>query len=239
MQNIKISFHNVIKLTYFFIVYHIKKNIEKYFDIKARYWYKQDISEIEKYWESRNDLKTKYIIKVIKRYKPKRILEIGCNCGNRLYAISKAILYAKLIGLDINELAVNKGNEWLKRENILNIKLINGRAEKLERFPNNSFDVVFTAATLIYIRPIKIIKVLNEFLRITKKYLILIEMNGIEIKRDPKGTGVYCLPGNWKRNYLSLFKRVSYKINKISISPIPEKIWSPSGGGASLIEVIK
>ncbi len=213
---------------------------DKYLNYKEIYWAKQNLSAIEKYWSSRNDESNIFLYNVMDRYNPKSILEIGCNCGNRLYYLSKFIPKADIRGIDINTLAVRKGNEWLQKENIRNVELAEGKVQDIKYICNNKFDIVFSWAVLIYIRPAEIKRVLNIMWSMTNKTLILLEMQGINKKKDPTGLGIYCYPGNWKRDYISLIKEVAENKNiEIKVSEIAKDIWSPGGGGATLVEIIK
>ena len=182
--------------------------------------------------------KNDFLLAIIKQYFPNSILEIGCNCGNKLYILAKNSPKAKLVGIDINLLAVDKGNKWLKQENINNVELIFGRAEKLDRFRDNSFDVVFSWATLIYTRPSKIEKVLKDMLRISKKGLILLEMQTENKKKSYKNPQIYC-KGNWKRDYVSILRKLDNNAKEINITWIPPDIWLPGGGGAAVISIQK
>ena len=231
--------YNFTKYFYHVNLNNLKKFKARMTDSKAKSWSLQDLCQIEEYWNTRNETKNEYLINIIDRLSPSSILEIGCNCGNRLFALAKKFPHAKIVGIDINALAVRKGNEWLRTESITNVELINRRAEKLDMFKENSYDVVFSWAALIYIRPKLIKKVLNDMLCVSQKALILLEMQGIDKKRDPKGSGVYFPPGNWKRDYVFLIKQLNFEIKKINVSWIPKDIWSPGGGGAAVIEVIK
>ncbi len=56
---------------------------------------------------------------------------------------------AQIRGIDINPMAIQRGNEWLAQEGISNVRLSVGKADELEEFPDKSFDVVFTDAVLI------------------------------------------------------------------------------------------
>lgn len=122
---------------------------------------------IESYWRSRNHPHRSFLVERICKFSPiYGILEIGCACGPNLYHIAKKFPDAEVRGIDINPMAVQKGNEWFKREGISNVKLEVGKAQQLEQFADKSFDVVFTDAVLIYISPDEIKQVIKEMLRI-------------------------------------------------------------------------
>jgi len=107
---------------------------------------------IKSYWDSRDHSHRPFLIEKISKFSPiHSILEIGCNCGPNLYLLAKKFPDAEMIGIDINPIAVQNGNEWFAQEGISNVKLSVGNADELGQFPDKSFDVVFTDAVLIYI----------------------------------------------------------------------------------------
>jgi ubiquinone/menaquinone biosynthesis C-methylase UbiE len=118
---------------------------------------------IESYWKSRNHPHRIFLAERIGRFSPIRsILEIGCASGPNLYNIAKKFPTAEVRGIDINPLAVQKGNEWFRQEGISNVKLEVGKAQELTQFADKSFDVVFTDAVLIYISPDEIEQVVSS-----------------------------------------------------------------------------
>ena len=208
-------------------------------DEKAKYWYKKDVNDIEKYWTGKDNKSNEYLVEKIKQWEFDSILEIGSNCGNRLYNLSKLNTDARIVGIDINPIAISKGNEWLQKDNIGNVTLLLKRAEDLDDFSDNSFDIVFSWATLIYVRPKLIMNTLKNMLRIARNAVILIEMQGKDEKNDPGGLGVYCESGNWKRDYVHLFRELHGEEKNIHCESVPENVWKPGGGGAACIEVRK
>ncbi len=233
--------HKVLKRLYIFP--HLRKWIVEWkartFDGKAKFWFRKDIDAIEKYWSGKDDVSNEYLIEKLSHVEYDSILEIGSNCGNRLYNISRHNSDAKIVGIDINPIAIDKGNEWLHNDNIENVKLVLKRAEELNDFFDNSFDIVFSWATLIYVRPKLIQDTLKNMLRIARKAVIVIEMQGACSERDPHGLGEYCDPGNWKRDYVHLFKELQISEKNILCENIPENIWKPGGGDAAYIEARK
>lgn len=122
---------------------------------------------IEDYWRSRDHPHRSFLVERICKYSPLHsVLEIGSACGPNLYQIAKKFPDVDIIGIDINPLAVRRGNEWFRQEGISNVKLEVGKAQELKRFADKSFDVVFTDAMLIYISPCEIQKVVKEMLRV-------------------------------------------------------------------------
>lgn len=178
---------------------------------------------ILKYFNSYSQPHRKLLIKKIMSEAPiSSILEVGSNCGPNLYLLSKKIPEAKIVGIDINKQSVEFGNKIFKEKNILNVKLFNHYADKLNCFEDKSFDIVFTDATLLCIGPDKIEKVICEMIRITKKAIIVLEQH-IENEKDIHGLGVY-YKGFYKRNYKNLFQKFIPK-EQIYFTKLPKKIW--------------
>jgi ubiquinone/menaquinone biosynthesis C-methylase UbiE len=183
-------------------------------------WGNQDGDWARGYWDSRNHTHRSFLIERISELSPSSILEIGCNCGPNLYILAKKFPDAEIRGIDINSMAVQKGNEWFTQEGISNVKLLVGKADDLRQFQDKSFDVVFTDAVLIYIGPDKIKKVVEEMLRVARKALILLEWHCFNSKSD--SLGVYV--GHWMRDYVALLKEFVPE-NKIRVIKMPEDIW--------------
>jgi len=139
---------------------------------------------------------------------------------DRIYSFfQKKFPEAELVGVDINIGSVENGNEWLKREDVLNIKLLVGKADDLESFSDKSFDIVLTDAVLMYIGPDKIRRVMKNMVRIARRGLIIIEWHSFD-SQNP--LGVY--ERHWRRNYEVLLNELipGKNVNIIKL---------PNGGG--------
>jgi len=172
------------------------------------------------YWDSRGHSHRSFLIERISEFFPASVLEIGCNCGPNLYLLAKRFSDVEIRGIDINSVAVQKGNEWFTQEGISNVKLLVGKADDLRQFQDKSFDIVFTDAVLIYIGPDKIKKVIAEMLRVTQKALILLEWHSFDSKSNPLGVYV----GHWIRDYVTLLKEFISE-TKIKVIKMPEEFW--------------
>lgn len=187
-------------------------------------WGKGNDDWINGYRDSLDHSHRSFLIETISKFNPSSILEIGCNCGPNLYLLAKKFPDAEMIGVDINPIAVKKGNEWLAQEGISNVRLSVGKANELGQFQDKSFDVVFTDAVLIYIGPDKIKGIMKNAIRITRRALILMEWHSFEPDhKDPYGLGVY-EQGNWKRDYVSLLKQF-IREEQIHVTKITEEMW--------------
>lgn len=188
---------------------------------KGNDWGDEEGDWIKGYWDSRNHSHRNFLIERICKFSPSSILEIGCNCGPNLYLLAKKFPDAEITGIDINPLAIQKGNEWFAQEGISNVKLSVGKADNLGGFQDKSFDIVFTDAVLMYIEPDKIEGVIKEMLRIRRKALILLEQYCSNSKSNPHGIYV----GHWTRDYVSLLKEFVPE-EKIHVTKMPEELWA-------------
>ena len=198
-------------------------------------WEKEGDDWVRGYWDSRDHSHRGFLMERIFKFSPSSVLEVGCNCGPNLYILAKRFPDAEIRGIDINPMAVQKGNEWFAQEGISNVKLSVGRADDLRQFRDKSFDVVFTDAVLIYIGPDKIRKVVEEMLRVTRKVLIFLEWHSFDSKCNPLGVYV----GHWMRDYTALLKEFvsenNIKVTKMPKDLWPDKNWQKWGG---VIEVV-
>jgi len=99
-------------------------------------WGSEGDDWIRGYWSSKHHPHRQFLVEKISEYKPSSILEIGCNCGPNLYLLGKRYPGAEIKGIDINPIAVCRGNEWLANEGISNVKLFEGKAGELSQFKN-------------------------------------------------------------------------------------------------------
>ncbi len=226
---------NILKRMAKKVFYRLVSWADAHFGFFSYCWWGKNRRQVEEYFGTIGDAADTYIADILKKIEFESFLELGCSCGNRLFNIAQQHEQASIVGIDISPLAIKTGQNFFKKSGIKNVQFIRKRIGRLNDFPESSFDVVFSRATLIYISPRKIIRVLKDIIRTSKKYVILMEMQGMDLDRDPEGTGFFCPPSNWKRDYIRLFKSVGIKESDIIVADVPEAVWSPGGGGAALI----
>jgi ubiquinone/menaquinone biosynthesis C-methylase UbiE len=163
-----------------------------------------------------------FLINRIEHHFPiSNILEIGCGRGQNLYLLAKKFPGLTIKGIDINPTVIKFGQKLFSENNIKNVELLEKKADDLSIFTDKMFDVLFTDATLMYIGPDKIMKVIEDIKRITVKSIILVEWH----QEGIKGLGKYDSHlGLWHRNYSELLTKIFPK-EKINISKIPIKFW--------------
>ena len=195
---------------------------------------------IEGYLKSLDHPHRSFLIDKMRKYSPIRsVLEIGCATGPNLYLIARNFPDAEILGIDINPMVVQKGNEWFEKNGISNVRLEIGKAQELNRFADDSFDVVLTDAVLIYISPDGIKQVVKEMIRISRA-LMLCEWHLFNKWSALLWNAYYCLRlkkeafkfksaslgffvGHWVRDYCSLSKSLAPD-RKVGITKI-DKLW--------------
>ncbi|UCG02127.1 MAG: methyltransferase domain-containing protein [Candidatus Heimdallarchaeota archaeon] len=95
--------------------------------------------------------------------KGKRILELGCGGGQNSIVLTK--WGAEVIGLDISDIQLEHANTLAKEEGV-RVQFVQGRMEDLERFKNNTFDIVISSHAIGYADDLK--AVYKETARVLK-----------------------------------------------------------------------
>ena len=124
-----------------------------------------------------------------------KILEVGCNVGHNLVALSKIKDY-KLVGLEPSKYAVLQG-----RSNTA-ISILEGNAFDIP-FKDGYFDLVFTSGVLIHISLADLPKAMDEMYRVTNRYLLVIEYYAENETVIPYHGHSQLL---WKRNFKKHFE---------------------------------
>lgn len=106
---------------------------------------------------------------LIGRYRPKRILELGCNLGKKLEIWRKISPKSELFGIEPQRAAAAEVHRRLPEFNV-----ITGSAYDLP-FKDNFFDLAFTAGVLIHIPPEGWPTAIRELVRVSAKYIMGLE----------------------------------------------------------------
>jgi len=154
------------------------------------------------------------------------VLEVGCGYGQNIQVLARRFLATEVMGLDINSTAVNEGNLRLAGLGIKRAHLILGKADKLSQFADKSIDIIFTDATLLYIGPDKIKRVISEMQRVFRKALLFLELHKSRSRPDDGRLGVHT-PDGWIWDYQELLIQF-FRSDSIKLTKIPVDIW-PTG----------
>jgi len=189
-----------------------------------------DINELaknrQKFWEDKQDeyyllnrsdslKRRRWLAEVIMLYKPKSILEIGCNEGSNLREIETINPSIKLAGIDIHKNATEYAGKTLPKANI-----VLGSIYDLNKHFKEKFDLVFSHGVTMHIPPEDLVKVAEDLKKITNNIIIHCEQHAevTKIMRVHNGQG-----HRWAHNYYALYPGDKVKINKFIIN---------RGGGA-------
>lgn len=100
-----------------------------------------------------------------------QVLEVGCFSGYRLAKVQDALGSTLTIGLDV----VFQGLQAAQEAGISSQRLVNGDARRLP-FRSGSFDCVYTCVSLTHVPERQIGVVLDELVRVTRRYVVLVEI---------------------------------------------------------------
>lgn len=107
-----------------------------------------------------------YVVKwIVNNLNFSNVLDVGSSSGGAVGLIESFIPNIKAYGLDISPTAILMGNA-LGRE------MVCGSALNLP-FKNNSFDLVISSDTLEHIAPEDIDRVIDNIVRVSKKYIFM------------------------------------------------------------------
>ena len=133
----------------------------------------------------------------------KNICECGCNIGNNLSSFPNN---SDVYGVDLNAYALEKAKKrypafHFKQANISNTS-----------YPDSSFDLVFTRGVLIHVQKNEVDDVLNELLRISRKWILNLEYFGDDGKMI-----------KWKRgDDLVWYRNMSERWSKFNVDIITD-----------------
>ncbi|MBN1800509.1 MAG: methyltransferase domain-containing protein [Candidatus Lokiarchaeota archaeon] len=138
--------------------------------------------------------------RILKDLDVQKILEVGCNRGHNLNAISYCGQY-DLYGIDINPYGI-----LLARDNNKEISFTVGNIFDI-LYKDNFFDLVMTVGVLIHINPEQLKIAISEILRVSKKYFLMMEYNYDfdEFEKVPYRNNVGLWRGNFKKLVLDNF----------------------------------
>jgi SAM-dependent methyltransferase len=183
--------------------------------------------------------RNKILWEVLETFHAQTVVEIGSSLGSKIIGFAKDNPEVKLVGLDINPKAVEKG------------RLIAGEMQ-LDNLTFEVFDiakdsisglklemksaVIFSWATLIYVHPMKINRVINSVISQEPLGFVFIEQHSDSLAWFWKRGKIISGGPNYIRDYRYLISRTDrsskYQVTSTQLAP---DIWGPGGGNASII----
>ena len=158
----------------------------------------------------------KQLLDALKGEKFDSILELGCGYGCNLFAINNLYPDVKCYGIDTDSTRIKTANKRIIDEDVKNVIAVYGDATNID-IPDNSYDIVFTYALLIYLNDDLVEKIIGNMMRIARKKIILIELHS-EKSNNNDGTQRY------SRNYSELLYKLGVK--DVMVRLIPKDIWA-------------
>ena len=145
---------------------YLKKYFQKQFFNPSKYWERNGGEIYYNNFHSKDgDRNENYFLEYINKYKPKRIIDIGCGYGRYLKAIKNEYPEIELVGTDISKNQISFARKYLSDESIT---LQVNDTSKLN-FKDNYFDLAYTYSLWAHIPPKNFECAFNEVKRISKK----------------------------------------------------------------------
>lgn len=175
---------------------------------------------------------------ILTAYPFKRMLEVGFGAGQQLHLLAPLLGDVEIVAIDKNQTCVKQVPTHLSQEGIKNVTILEMDASNLGAFPNRSFEIVYTAASLLYVRADQIEQIAKEMVRVCSRKIILLEQH-VENPRFPgQALGVLVrrsgdVSGFWVRDYCKLFERIvpgaKIEIQRVPKAQWPMEQWKESG----------
>ena len=106
-----------------------------------------------------------WVVKEFKKYKVKRVLDLGCGTGRHIVYLAKKDF--DVFGVDIAEEGIRQAKQWVKNEELNANFKISSIYKKLP-YKNNFFDAVISTQIIHHQRLENIRKIIHEIARILK-----------------------------------------------------------------------
>jgi hypothetical protein len=143
------------------------------------------------------------------------------------------------LGCDINEHAVKLGNNFARENGIDNLKLFQhnlctGGICKSPILEQKQVDLLFSWATLIYIKPREISDVLLDVLSLKPKYMLVIEVEPYRNRLNLETGHPALLEPFYVRSYTEIVSRLAHSleliVENILVQDVPTQVRNPRGG---------
>ena len=143
------------------------------------------------------DIRIDFWSKLTGKYKPSRVLEVGCGSGRNLNCITIA---TDVYGIDVNQYALQCATENV------NGFIQYGLAKDIQ-YKDGFFDLVFTCGVLIHQPEESLLQVMSEIVRCSRKYVLCMEYFSETREEVPYRDQTGALfRDNYGKRYLDSFK---------------------------------
>ncbi len=178
---------------------------------------------VQSYWDGLNHPMRQKLAHTVAALDGTTVLEVGAHCGVNLRALDIIRRYDWLAGVDISPHVVEDGRK-LMAESFQSPHALHVAGADDVPFPDARFDVVLVSGLLVCIGPEKIEQVLRELVRVSKRFLVLVEPfddtdegASFEGKIDPFPNTTY-----WVRNYSALLRQLAPAFRQTQCIHLPE-----------------
>lgn len=156
------------------------------------------------------------IVEIVKGLGAETLIEVGCHCGPNLVRLAQEMPELRMIGVDINQEAIDAGRLWVKSMGLeRRIQLNCGRIPQMTAdTPTGSCEVVLSCYALAYIAPPDLDAVLYEMGRLATKAVVLAEPMGEQAGASRAFSGYsewvhdYQGASRWMRTWQGMTKTV-------------------------------
>src|SRR3989344_1722770 len=130
------------------------------------------------------------------------VLEVGRNVGNQLRLLQK-LGFQNLTGVEIQPYAVERAKQLTH-----DIDIVEGSAFELP-FPDDFFDLVFTAGVLIHVAPADLPTAMTEIHRVSRRYIRGLEYwSGTHQEIEYRGNKNRL----WKGDFADMYSRLFFDL---------------------------
>jgi SAM-dependent methyltransferase len=139
------------------------------------------------------DPEFKFILDFVKKWKPTRVLELGCNVGREIKMLEG--LVPELYGVDHDAAKIEKAKSYVP-----SATFDVAEAGQLP-YSDDFFDCVFSSGGILSKNvPEKVLPIINEALRVSRGRFVICEYLGTRMTPDPN---VYqnCKANTWVHDY--------------------------------------
>jgi SAM-dependent methyltransferase len=166
----------------------------------SEYWrkrgpgYQKELEEKSRSVQLRLEQQEKIIKKIISKFKPKSILEIGCGSGRFTKILSELTEYEKYLAIDISQGQINSAKKFVNSEKI------DFRCIKVQDLDiDEKFDLVFSSEVLMHISFRDIDSVIKKMVSFANKKIITIDW--FDSTKIGEEAGGYCFLHNYNEFY--------------------------------------
>lgn len=187
-------------------------------------------------------LQTDFLWNQINLTQARTVLEVGSLSGYRLFDVAARFPNIRFFGVDICEDGVKSANLETEKRKLSNLEFFHfdiTSDEFYSFFHKKHFDIIFSFATLMYIHPKDIRRLLSFMFNNASMQLLLVEQSNSQLRIYPSYIGIP-MPNNpnWIRNYTKLIRKIAEARNfRITSQSVSSNIWTPGGGNAQVISI--